>query len=265
VLDAGKVRKVRMRGESAKLIGTRPTATWRGTRQHPFTREAMIMPGVTISAGYGAGGSVVAPRLAQRLGFPLFDRAISSRIAHQLHVSVDEAECGGKKRSMAARFFGVLSPMAGGVIGVDDDGAPITLAPDDTEEFRERAEAIIGQALPTGVVVLGRAGAAMLAHEPDVLRVRLFGPEAARIQQAARVEGISVDDATTRLHEVDRARGHYVHRLYRRDIDDPALYHLQVDSTVVHLDGCVEVIAAAYAALIGHPEQAGGSTSSRSS
>jgi cytidylate kinase len=98
-----------------------------------------------------------------------------------------------------------------------------------------------------------------------VLRVRLFGPEAARIQQAARVEGISVDDATTRLPEVDRARGHYVHRLYRRDIDDPALYHLQIDSTAVHLDGCVEVIAAAYEALIGHPERTGDSTSSRSS
>ena len=46
------------------------------------------MPGVTISAGYGAGGSVVAPHVAKLLGLPLLDRAISSRVAAQLRVSV---------------------------------------------------------------------------------------------------------------------------------------------------------------------------------
>jgi hypothetical protein len=39
------------------------------------------MPGVTISAGYGAGGSVVAARVAQLLDVPLLDRAISSAVA----------------------------------------------------------------------------------------------------------------------------------------------------------------------------------------
>ena len=224
------------------------------------------MPAVTISAGYGAGGSVVAPRLAQRLGYPLLDRAISSRIAKQLHVSVDEAECGEKKRSVVEKFFGVLAPVAGGVVAVDADGAPALLSPDDVAQFREQAEAIIRQALPTGVVVLGRAGSAALAREPDVLRVRLFGPSDARIRQACQVEGIDADDAATRLPEVDRARAHYVRRLYSRDIDDPALYHLQIDSTAVGLDGCVEVITDAYHALLGQkPNLASGSTSSVSS
>lgn len=209
------------------------------------------MPAVTISAGYGAGGSIVAPRLAQRLGYPVLDRAISSRVADQLHVSVEEAECGEKKRTIVERFFSVLAPMAGGVIGVDAEGRPIPLPPDDARQFRSRAEAIIREALPDGVVVLGRAGAAMLAREPGVLRVRLFGPKEARIRQAAQVEGISVEDAAARLPEVDRARAHYVRRLYDRDIDDPELYHLQIDSTAVDLNCCVEAIATAYRGLIG--------------
>jgi len=224
------------------------------------------MPAVTISAGYGAGGSIVAPRLAQRLGYPLLDRAISSRIAEQLHVSVDEAECGEKKRSLVEKFFGALGPVAGGVVGVDSDGAPTVVAPDDVAQFRDQAEAIIRQGLPTGVVVLGRAGSAALAREPDVLRVRLFGPHDARIEQACRVEGIDADAAATRMPEVDRARAHYVRRLYSRNIDDPTLYHLQIDSTAVGLDGCVDVITAAYHALLGQkPNLASGSTSSRSS
>ena len=59
------------------------------------------MPGVTISSGFGAGGSVVAPAVARQLGLPLLDRAISSRVAAQLRVSLQEAEDGAPQRSLA--------------------------------------------------------------------------------------------------------------------------------------------------------------------
>jgi cytidylate kinase len=210
------------------------------------------MPGVTISAAYGAGGSVVAPALARRLGYPLLDRAISSQVAEQLHVSVEEAETGALKRSLVERFVGVLAPMAGGVIGLAEDPADAAPLPmDDAAEFRRLADAIMGPALDDGAVILGRAGAAATQDRTDVLRVRLFGPPEARIAQAARVQGIEADVAAARLPDVDRARAQYVHRLYGRDIDDPALYQLQIDSTLVPLDACVELIADAYAAAIG--------------
>ena len=45
------------------------------------------MPGITISAGFGAGGSYVAPAVAEALGLQLLDRAISLRIATTMHVS----------------------------------------------------------------------------------------------------------------------------------------------------------------------------------
>jgi len=72
------------------------------------------MPGVTISAGYGAGGSVIAPQVARLLGIPLLDRAISSYVAEQLHVSVPEAESGAIRRSPADRFLTILAPLAEG-------------------------------------------------------------------------------------------------------------------------------------------------------
>lgn len=209
------------------------------------------MPGVTISAGYGAGGSVVAPRLAERLGLPLLDRAISSQVAAQLHVTVEEAECGTVKRSLVERFFGVLAPMAGGVVGIGTDAVPdAPLAMDDAAEFRERAEAIMRRTLDdTGAVILGRAGAAALHDRADVLRVRLFGAKDARIAQAARLQHVDEETATQRLPEVDQARAQYVRRLYGRDIDDPLLYHLHVQTTALPLDACVDLIANAYAAV----------------
>jgi cytidylate kinase len=209
------------------------------------------MPGVTISAGYGAGGSVVAPKVAELLGFRLLDRAISSRVAAQLHVSVREAEGGAVRRSLPDRFFAALAPLAADVLAVGTDAQPRDLVtpPDEAALFRGQAEAIMRAALASGAVILGRAGAAAFRAEPGVLRVRLFGPAPARIAQAARIEGVDEPTAEQRLPEVDRARSQYVRRLYRADIDDPDLFHLHIDSTVVPLDACAELIVTAYRAL----------------
>lgn len=209
------------------------------------------MPGVTISAGYGAGGSVIGPLVAAKLGLPLLDRAISSDVAAQLHVTVPEAEGGTLRRSLVERFLGVLAPLSGGVLGAGTDAAPPEAVPppDEAAIFREQAEAIMSQALTSGAVILGRGGAAAFRHRTDVLRVRLFGSTHARVAQGCRAEGL--DDATgrQRLTEVDRARAQYVRRLYGMSIDDPDLFDLQLDSTKLALEVCAELIVAAYRSL----------------
>jgi cytidylate kinase len=209
------------------------------------------MLGITISAGYGAGGSVVAPQVARLLGLPLLDRAISSAVANQLQVSVTEAETGTVTRSLADRFLSLLVPLAGGVLGAGTDAAPPDAAPlaDDAAAFREQAERIMRNSMAAGAVILGRAGAAAFRDDPGVLRVRLFGPVEARIAQAARVTGIDTETARQRQPEVDQAREQYVRRLYRVSVDDPALFHLQFDSTVLPLDTCAELIVRAYQAF----------------
>lgn len=211
------------------------------------------MPGITISAGYGAGGYRVAHAVSDRLGLLLLDRAISSEIARKLRVTVEEADDATVRRSFTERFFAALAPMAGGVIGTDADhlvDTGVEATPDSTL-FRRHAEEIIRRALPGGAVVLGRAGAAMLADDTDVLRVRLFGSVDARVRQAAEAEGFSLPTAAERLAEVDRARAIYVKRLYNRDIADPALYHLQLDSTALPLSACAQLIVSAYEAFRG--------------
>ncbi len=211
------------------------------------------MPGVTISAGYGAGGSIIAPDVARQLSLPLLDRAISSHVAAQLHCSVQEAEGGEVRRSLADRFLGVLAPLAGGVLCAGTDAAPPEALPppDDAALFREQAEAIMTGALKDGAVILGRAGGAAFHERPDVLCVRLFGPEEARVAQAARIENVDALTARRRMPEVDRARAQYVRRLYAADIDDPAFYRLQIDSAALPLDACASIITTAYAALTG--------------
>ncbi len=46
---------------------------------------------VTISATYGAGGALVGPEVAERLGVPFVDRAIPVAVADDLQMSIDDA------------------------------------------------------------------------------------------------------------------------------------------------------------------------------
>lgn len=209
------------------------------------------MPGVTISAGYGAGGSIVAPEVARRLGLTVLDRAISSRVAALLQVTVPEAEGGEIRRPLVDRVLGLFTPLAGGLLCAGTDAAPPEAVPppDDAALFRQQAEAIMSEALAAGAVILGRAGAAAFRSRPDVLRVRLFGPPEARIAQASRIENVDAPTARQLLPEVDRARAQYVRRLYGVGIDDPDLFDLQLDSTALPLAACADLIVSAYRAL----------------
>jgi cytidylate kinase len=51
--------------------------------------------------------------------------------------------------------------------------------------------------------------------------------------------------AQRHLEASDSARSRYVRRLYRRDPADVSLYHLVLDSTVLPVDVCVELVARA--------------------
>jgi cytidylate kinase len=210
------------------------------------------MPAVTISAAYGTGGSTIARLVADELQLPLLDRAISADVAAALQITVEEAQGATFTRSRTDRFLALLAPLASGVLGAGTDAAPPEAAevPTDGEIFRDRAEQIMRQAATTGAVILGRGGGAAFRNDPDVLRVRLFGAKPARVAHAARTQHLDIAEAEKQLARVDAARAQYVRRLYAMDIDDPTLYILQIDSTVLDETACARLIVDAYRSLL---------------
>ena len=195
---------------------------------------------VTISAAYGTGGSIVGPALAQRLGVPFVDRAIPAAIADRLGISDSAAERLDEDVERGIdRILGHLAPMGEYYGDVD----PELLK---RSSHHEAAEEAIRQVAADGrAVVLGRAGAVVLAEEPRALHVRLDGPVEARITQAIGIEGIDRETAARRQKKTDRAREAYVKRYYHRDARSAELYDLVLDATRLTPDQCVEIIAAA--------------------
>ena len=185
---------------------------------------------VAISSPYGAGGSRVAPALAERLQVPFLDRPAGTEPEHE--------DAGGGLLSR----LGSIGLAWGTPVGMELED----LVPGDARR-REIEEELRALQAKGGGVVLGRAAAVLLRDDPRVLRVLLTGPPERRIEQAMAIEGIDRETAAHRLERTDRARLAYHQTLYCVDPRSPELYHLHVDSTAIPLAAVVDLIAAAVA------------------
>jgi cytidylate kinase len=210
---------------------------------------------VTVSATYGAGGSVVAPRLADRLGLEFADRLIPATDEPSPGPGTERITDDERRQKSRNRFLTRLALVTGGL------GLPVPPPEDLADPVRERVqESIEALTRGPGAVILGRAAAVVLAGHTAAFHVRLDGPVERRVGRAMNIEGADETTARSRLEETDRARAQYVERLYGRDASDAALYHLILDSTVLSADASVELVAAAALAFWDYGKLSGAAT-----
>lgn len=192
---------------------------------------------VTVAAEHGAGGDLVAPRVADALGVPFLDRALPASLAAA-------AEASERQGALVGRLARASTMLAGEPVErIDRDEAQIR---GELAEFLARAES-------TGGVVLGRGGAFALADAPSVLHVLLSGALEGRVARVAEREGIERAEADRRVRTQDRARKDYMRRVFGVDADDRRHYHLIVDTVALGIDASVELVLAASRARTGRP------------
>jgi cytidylate kinase len=210
---------------------------------------------VTVSASYGAGGSVVAPALAERLGVPFVQRATTSTggiggpepCVERL---VPEEEDITPVHRLLASFIHAMPA------GPTQSPPPAREVDDD---LRRHCEDDIRRLAAEGAgVILGRGAAVVLGKERG-FHVRLDGPPGLRAVQGAAIEGVGQEEARRHLDAADRARTAYVRRLYRADPADPRHYHLLIDSTAIPLDAVVEMILRALSSFPAAPPRSSAS------
>ncbi len=209
-------------------------------------------PLVTIAALYGAGGSVIGPRLAARLGVTFLGRDIPALAARRSGEPPEAvAEVAEGPHQSGERLAGGLgrAPIIGAAL------ARTSAEPLEATERRLRAciEDFLADAATGGGVLLGHGGMVVLRSVPWALHVLLRGPQEARVRQAMTLQGLDRQAAEHHLRVEDRARIGYVRRAYGANGLDPCWYHLILDSTALDPDDCVEQIAAAAHARVRHP------------
>jgi cytidylate kinase len=200
-------------------------------------------PVVTLAALHGTGGSVVGPRVAERLGVEFLDRAVTLAIAERTGLTEDAvAAMDDRPRRRVDRLVSNLARVADARTATD---VPVERMDLDEHRLRAEIDAFLVRASRAGGVVLGRGGAVVLASAPRALHVYLGGRRDERVERVMVSEGVDRRTAARSVDAHDRARRRYVRDAYGVDGDDPGLYHLLLDAAALGPDGCVELIVLA--------------------
>jgi cytidylate kinase len=192
-------------------------------------------PVVTIFESYGAGASYLGPRVAQALGVPFHQQAFSS----------DEIEGGASEGEGEGLLPRVFNAMGASYAALGSEGHDVVLAQQDKYELVLRNTRSVMDQAREGGVIIGRNGALILADWPGALHVLLDGPLEHRIERAAKEGGIGLARAAKRQKREDQVRSDMSIQLYGWDPRESTRYHLMVNTGLMDLDTCVDIIVQA--------------------
>ena len=194
---------------------------------------------VTVSRQFGAGGSEVARRVAQALGWRLVDNEVIDQVAREAGLPPEEV---AQKEERAPGFLERLTRTLGRAVPeLFPQPAEKVPEPEEARLVRVTERVVAKLAAGGPAVIVGRAAPAVLSHQ-NALHVKVVAPKVYRLRVA--MERLGADEATARrkLEELDAGRARYHKEYYGRDWHDPANYHLVLNTEALGLDGAAEVI-----------------------
>ncbi|MFK7897486.1 MAG: AAA family ATPase [Myxococcota bacterium] len=195
---------------------------------------------ITLSRQYMAGGSEVAARVAKELGWEVIDDGFVEAVAARSGYTIEDVrnleervptflERFAQSSALSFPEFLLSAPSA-----IDEPEAMklAHVTRDFLEDLKRR----------TRVVLVGRAAAAVLSREKNVLHARLVAPVAQRTLEAMRALDLDEAAAAADVEEHDTNRERYHREFYDRDWDDPVNYHMVLNTELLTREGAADLI-----------------------
>ena len=187
---------------------------------------------ITISREFGSGGRTIGRKVAEKLGIPCYDAEIIEKIAEESGYSGDYIRSEGEGAS-DRWLSNLFSNRAMGPTNQD------TIWVIQSRIIRELAE-------KGPCVIVGRCADYVLRGQADLLNVFIHADPQKRAERIVREYGEREASPLERIREKDRRRAAY-HRFYT-DLKwgHAQNYHLCLDSGVLGIDKCADLIASLY-------------------
>lgn len=192
---------------------------------------------ITLEREYGSGGGVIANKLAQRLGWKVWDQDLTEEIARRLDCDCRAVEQHEERPDPAYyRLFKAF--MRGSHEGVQ---VAARMKMVDADCIREVVQKILpGIADAGNCVIVGRGSAYYLGNRPDAFHVFIYAPFQERVRRL-RAAGKSEKEAIELAETVDRDRANFIEKYFKVEWPGRHRFHLMVNSGMGE-DVAVEVI-----------------------
>lgn len=212
-------------------------ADYEARRRRGSSVSRVHRPVITISRKAGSGSHVVAQELVGRLQardpkasppWTVFDRNLVAEVLQEHHLP--ERFAGSMPEDRVSEIADTLDELFG-------------LRPSSWTLVRKTADTILHLAEIGNVIVIGRGANILTDRFADALHVRLVGSVRRRIEHVEQYLHLDPQAAAEYVRRMDQGRKRYVTKYYEKDIDDPVLYHLVINTDRVSYPEAARIIA----------------------
>ena len=184
---------------------------------------------VTVSRQSGCGAHVFAEELAAWLQshlvhnparWTIFDRTLMEAVLQDHHLPARLAAF--MPEDKVSQLHDIIQDL-------------FSVHPPAETLVRQTSETILRLAELGNVIILGRGANVITARLPQALHVRMVGSVELRANHLQVFDKLSKKEALARIEREDGGRRRYLKRYFGKDIDDPLLYHLVINTDWVTL------------------------------
>jgi cytidylate kinase len=192
---------------------------------------------ITVEREYGSGGAEIAKKIADRLGWKLWDQRLTNEIARRMKCDCRVVEEHEEKRDTL--FYRLARAFMRGSFEGSLNAPRLNVA--DTECIREVAERVVKAAAEEGeCVIVGRGSAYYLENRRDAFHVFIFAPFDEKVRRL-EAGGKSKSEAVELIETVDLDRAAFIKRFFGVEWPDRYRFDLMINSTIGE-DTAVETI-----------------------
>jgi len=190
--------------------------------------EVCPHPVITISRAMGSGARIIAEKLAERLGWSLWDKDLIDAMAKDATVSNRIVE------AFDEHAVSEIEALARSMLGDHDMGGFMY--------GKHLAKALAAIAKLGNAIILGRGAYFFL---PKALNIRIDASEEFRVKNMMAFESLSHHDALEKIHRSDKDRGEFMIRLVGKERVEHARHDITIWMDEFSNDDAVEIIETA--------------------
>jgi cytidylate kinase len=198
-----------------------------------------VGPCITVSRQSGSGSGIIDEMLKEVLQqnqseeygeWAIFDKNIIEKILedHQLPERLGKLFREEKKSSITYMMNELLG-----------------LQPSTYTLLHKTTQTILQLAQMGNVIIVGRAATVITAKLSNAFHIRLVAPLEDRIKRIMDYYHLGRKEAIEKIRNDDISRMEYMRDNFHKDIEDPLLYHMVVNTHLVKYEGAAKVIASA--------------------
>lgn len=183
---------------------------------------------ITVEREYGCGGGEIAERLAERLGWKLWDQLLTEEIARR--AECPKAVVENREERNDPLYYRLLKSFLRGSYEGSINAHKLKLV--DSESILRITRRVVEHICTTGgCVIVGRGSQHFLEKRPNTLRVFLYAPTDDKVKRLVAA-GKSEAEARELVETVDRDRIDFIQKYFNVEWPARSLYHLMLNTSV---------------------------------